>query len=135
MNILTFTSLYPNAVNPQHGIFVETRLRHLIADGVISSTVIAPVPTFPFPVGPFRRYAASDDVPTRETRHGIDVHHPRFTVIPKLGMRLTPGSMARAARPLFREIVARLNIQLIDAHYFYPDGVAAAILAREAGIP
>ena len=135
MKILTFSSLYPNAVNPQHGIFVETRLRHLVAGGDVSATVIAPVPSFPITVGPFARYATSAEIPGRETLHGIDVHHPRFTVIPKIGMRLSPGSMARAARPVFRDLVARGDVQLIDAHYFYPDGIAAGILAREAGLP
>lgn len=135
MNILTFTSLYPNAVNPQHGIFVETRLRQLVASGDVTASVIAPIPWFPLSVGPFKRYAEFAAAPARETRHGIDIHHPRFLTIPKFGMSLTPASMARSARHLFRDIVETGKIDLIDAHYFYPDGVAAAMLAAEVGIP
>lgn len=135
MKILTFTSLYPNAVNPQHGIFVETRLRKLVETGAIDARVIAPIQSFPVTFGPFARYAAFAAAPSRETLHGIDVHHPRFLSVPKIGMRLTPSSMAIAARKLFREIVEKDSIDLIDAHYFYPDGVAAATLAAEIGIP
>ena len=135
MNILTFTSLYPNAVNPQHGIFVETRLRQLVAHGDVTASVIAPIPWFPLSVGPFRRYAEFAAAPVRETRHEIDIHHPRFLTIPKIGMSLTPASMARASRRLFRDIVETGKVDLIDAHYFYPDGVAAAMLAAEIGIP
>lgn len=135
MRILTFSSLYPNAVNPQHGIFVETRLRKLVETGDIDARVIAPIQSFPVSFGPFARYAAFAAAPAFETRHGIDIHHPRFLSVPKIGMRLTPSSMAISARKLFREIVEKDSIDLIDAHYFYPDGVAAATLAVETGIP
>lgn len=135
MNILTFTSLYPNAVNPQHGIFVETRLRELVGSGEVFARVIAPIQSFPLPFGPFRRYAQFAAAPARETRHGIDIRHPRFLAVPKLGTSLTPVSMARSARRMFRRIVEDDAIDLVDAHYFYPDGVAAAMLAAEIGIP
>ena len=135
MKILTFTSLYPNAVNPQHGIFVETRLRKLVETGAVDARVIAPIQSFPVSFGPFARYAAFAAAPRFETGHGIDIHHPRFLSVPKIGMRLTPSSMAIAARKLFRRIVEKESIDLIDAHYFYPDGVAAARLAAEIGVP
>ena len=135
MKILTFTSLYPNAVNPQHGIFVETRLRKLVETGAVDARVIAPIQSFPVSFGPFARYAAFAAAPRFETGHGIDIHHPRFLSVPKIGMRLTPSSMAIAARKLFRRIVEKESIDLIDAHYFYPDGVAAATLAAEIGVP
>ena len=31
--LLTFSTLYPNAAQPNHGVFVENRLRHLVASG------------------------------------------------------------------------------------------------------
>ena len=33
MRVVTYTTLYPNEVRPNHGIFVENRLRKLTADG------------------------------------------------------------------------------------------------------
>ena len=42
MKILTFSTLYPNAARPIHGIFVETRLRQLLASGQIASKVSRP---------------------------------------------------------------------------------------------
>ncbi|MGH7000378.1 MAG: hypothetical protein ACREEA_02605 [Stellaceae bacterium] len=47
IRILTFTTLYPNAAQPNHGIFVENRLRHLVASGRVAAHVLAPVPWFP----------------------------------------------------------------------------------------
>ena len=47
IRLLTFSSLYPNTAKPNHGVFVENRLRHLLASGEATSTVVAPVPYFP----------------------------------------------------------------------------------------
>ena len=44
MKILTFTTLFPNQVKPNQAIFVETRLRHLVASGQVEARVVAPVP-------------------------------------------------------------------------------------------
>ena len=35
IRILTFSSLFPNPAQPQHGLFVAERLRHLLATGQI----------------------------------------------------------------------------------------------------
>ena len=37
--LLTFSTLYPNDQRPNHGIFVENRLRHLVADRIRSGTL------------------------------------------------------------------------------------------------
>jgi teichuronic acid biosynthesis glycosyltransferase TuaC len=133
VKILTFSSLYPNERQPGHGIFVENRLRHLLAYApALEAQVVAPVPWFPFGHAVFGSYAVYAGVPAREKRHGIVVWHPRFPVIPKLGMRLAPALMYRFARACVRRLLAAgFDFDLIDAHYFYPDGVAAMWLADE----
>lgn len=40
MRILTFSSLFPNLNQPSHGIFVENRLRHLLASGAVEARVV-----------------------------------------------------------------------------------------------
>ena len=47
MRILTFSTIYPNAARPNHGVFVATRLRHLLESGRVEARVVAPVPWFP----------------------------------------------------------------------------------------
>jgi teichuronic acid biosynthesis glycosyltransferase TuaC len=42
MNILTFTALYPNAAQPDHGVFVENRLRQLASGSPIRATCASP---------------------------------------------------------------------------------------------
>jgi glycosyltransferase involved in cell wall biosynthesis len=135
MKILTFSTLYPNAARPSHGIFVETRLRQLLASGKVESRVVAPVPWFPSRNARFGEYALHASAPREEQRHGIQVLHPRYLLLPKIGMTLAPFLLARAVRPLVERILRGYAFDLIDAHYFYPDGVAAALIARRVGKP
>ncbi len=135
MKILTFTTLYPSSARPNHGVFVENRLRHLLASGGMESKVVAPVPWFPSRHPRFGEYARFAATPQQEVRHGIEVMHPRYFLPPKIGMNLAPHSLARATHGLLRELQRDFPYQLIDAHYFYPDGVAAAMLGRRLGVP
>ena len=137
LRVLVFSTLYPNQAQPNHGVFVENRLRHTLAQGGIEATVLAPVPWFPFRHPRFGRYATYAAVPRLETRHGLEIHHPRYPVIPKIGSRLTPVFLYRAAKRVLDRMAKQgaPKFDLIDAHYFYPDGVAAARLARELDIP
>jgi teichuronic acid biosynthesis glycosyltransferase TuaC len=136
IHLLVFTSLYPNAEQPRHGVFVEERLRHLVDSGRITATVVAPVPWFPFRHQCFGPYATFAKVPEHEQRYGIHISHPRYPVIPKLGMNIAPSLMVRALLPVFQKLKASgTDFDLIDAHYFYPDGVAAVRLAKAMGKP
>jgi glycosyltransferase involved in cell wall biosynthesis len=133
---LLFSSLFPSSVRPLHGIFVETRLRELLKHGGVECTVIAPVPWFPSTHSRWGSYATFARTPAREVRHGIEVLHPRYPLIPKVGMTLAPLLMALACAPVLRRLLkdgARFDV--IDAHYFYPDGVAAALLASWFKLP
>jgi glycosyltransferase involved in cell wall biosynthesis len=131
MKILTFSTLFPNSEKPGHGIFVETRLRHLVASGQVEARVVAPAPWFPSSNPRFGQYARQAKVPRTEVRHGIPVSHPPYLVVPKVGMNVAPLLLAQSAKATIgRMIDEGFDFDLIDAHYFYPDGVAAAMLAR-----
>ena len=128
---LLFSTLYPSRARPLHGLFVETRLRELLRTGEVETTVMAPVPWFPSAHPRWGDYAAMAATPARETRSGIDVLHPRYPVVPKVGMTIAPLLLAAASiGPIRRLIAEGRDFDLIDAHYFYPDGVAATMLAR-----
>jgi teichuronic acid biosynthesis glycosyltransferase TuaC len=136
IRILTFSSLYPNAAQPTHGIFVENRLRHLLESGEIEVKVVAPVPWFPLASPAFGKYGNFAKVPMHEVRHGIEIWHPRYWVLPKIGMSIAPLLMARAVKKTVRKIREQgFDFDLIDAHYFYPDGVAACIVANSLDKP
>jgi glycosyltransferase involved in cell wall biosynthesis len=131
MKLLTFSTLFPNSQQPNHGLFVETRLRYLVASGEVQSRVVAPVPWFPAASGRFGQYARYAAVPEKELRYGLEVEHPRYLALPKIGMNVAPLLMARAVRPTIGRILDEgYDFDAIDAHYFYPDGVAAVMLGK-----
>ena len=136
MKILTFSTLFPNSEKPGHGIFVETRLRHLVASGRVDARVVAPVAWFPSSNPRFGEHAKLARVPRQEQRHGIAVSHPRYPVLPRIGMNVAPLLLAQAVKPAVKRLIDEgFDFDLIDAHYFYPDGVAAAMLARTFNKP
>jgi glycosyltransferase involved in cell wall biosynthesis len=136
MRTITFSTLYPNQSQPRHGIFVEQRLRHLLATGHVESRVVAPIPWFPSANPRFGQYAVFARAPREEERYGIRILHPRYAVLPKVGLSLAPLAMALAAKSAFDRLRAEgFEPDVIDAHYLYPDGVAAALLARWYGKP
>ncbi|WP_426194669.1 glycosyltransferase family 4 protein [Massilia sp. DWR3-1-1] len=131
MKLLTFSTLFPNTVTPAHGIFVETRLRYLLASGKVQSRVVAPVPWFPSSNPRFGSYAKFAAIPAQEVRHGIDVAHPRYALLPKIGMNVAPALMMQGVKKTVGRILDEgYDFDLIDAHYFYPDGVAAVMLGK-----
>ncbi|HEY1327955.1 MAG TPA: glycosyltransferase [Casimicrobiaceae bacterium] len=130
VRLLTLTTLFPNACAPRHGVFVATRLRKLCDTGRVTARVVAPVPWFP------GAYRAQRPVPPSETVEGLQTAHPRYWNVPGVGMRLQPAALARAWLSHFKrsgEDATRFDA--VDAHYFYPDGVAAARIARALGLP
>lgn len=132
MKILTLTSLYPNAAQPRHGIFIETRVRKLKElHPELQLEVLAPIPWFPLA----NRFIASrkslKNVPRVEVRYGITTHHPRYLAIPGLGMYSNPFFMLLSLLWFyFKHAEVIKNTDVIDGHYLYPDGVAASWFAK-----
>jgi glycosyltransferase involved in cell wall biosynthesis len=61
----------------------------------------------------------------------MEIYHPRYPAIPKVGMNVAPFLLAAAMiRPLRRIIQRGYDFDLVDAYYFYPDGIAAMILGK-----
>ena len=128
---LLFSTLYPSSVRPGHGIFVETRLRELLKSGQVQTKVVAPVAWFFSEHARYGGYARLASTPLREQHHGIDVLHPRYFLPPKVGMTIAPFLLAMGAVPAVKRLLEEgFDFDLIDAHYYYPDGVAAGMLAR-----
>ena len=75
-------------------------------------------------------------VPAKEMRHGLNIDHPRYFVIPKFGQSIAPLLLYRSLRRHVRKALKDgKDFDLIDAHYVYPDGVAAAWLGLALGKP
>lgn len=136
MRILLFSTLFPNAAAPAHGVFVENRLNAYRRKYDAEVKVIAPVPWFPFRHPVFGHYAKWASAPSHEIRNDVEVLHPRYLIPPKIAMSYAPYALTRCLRKATAQLIASgWDFDLIDAHYFYPDGVAAARVAHELGKP
>lgn len=136
IRLLVFSSLFPHEGEPTLGIFVRNRLLHLLADEDIEATVVAPVPWFPFKSKMFGRYGRAAQAKEFEIVDDVEVFHPRYLVIPKIGMMLTPRFMAFCAKRAVKKLLAKgKRFDAIDAHYLFPDGVAACELAKHFKLP
>ena len=98
--------------------------------------MVAPVPWFPVDWRCFGRFADYARVPAKEERQGIQVDYPRYAAISKVGMTIAPFAMYAACRSVLARLIREgFEFDLLDSHYFYPDGVAAVMLARYFGKP
>lgn len=136
MHVLTLTTLFPNTLQPVHGVFIRSRMENFVAKYGFDWTVLAPVPYFPrIPAAPLGKYFLYSRVPALENPWGYPIHHPRYLVTPKIGMRLYGSWMAKAVQRTVLEIHRKRPIDLIDCHYVYPDGTAGIQMGQALGIP
>ena len=127
MKVLVFTSLYPNNVWPNHGVFIKERMSQFAKLEGCDIKVVAPVPYFPASVKCNWRWKFSQVV-RQEVRDGIEVYHPRYLMPPKLGMTFYGILMLLSVIATIMRIRRDFDFDLIDAHYVYPDGLAAVLL-------
>jgi glycosyltransferase involved in cell wall biosynthesis len=142
MNILVFTSLWPNAEQPNFAVFVKHRIAAMSQLEGVDVRVVAPVPYFPekiqFPIldrfwpGHWRKMAR---IPRRELVAGIETFHPRHLVTPKIGMTFYGRWMADGVESIVRRLRDEQPVDVIDAHYVYPDGYAATLIGERLKIP
>ena len=130
--VLSIATLYPNAHTPRFGTFVARSLEALALGGDWQVTVINPIGVPPLPFG---RYKALAEAANSGMEAGVEVHRPRFTLIPGVGGPINPAMITRAIIKLAKRLHAAEPFDLVDAQFFYPDGPVAHRIARELGLP
>ena len=134
MRVLTFTSLFPNVVTPNSGIFIFQRTSHLAARPGNFVEVIAPVPYLPKLLRNTRRGSFAS-VPNTETVGKLRVHHPRYLLWPGISMPLHGLLMFFGCLATARKLHHRHQFDCIDTHYVFPDGLAAMLIGKSLRIP
>lgn len=135
LRVLTLTTLFPSPARPAFGRFVAAQTAALAARGDVRVTVINPVGLPPFPLSLSAAYGAARQTPDQSSGAGFAVHHPRFMLIPRFGGDGNPARIVRAVLPLACALHAAEPFDLIDAQFFFPDGPAAAAIARALALP
>src|SRR5688572_8600951 len=126
LRVLTLSTLYPDGTRPSFGIFVERQTMALAARDGVEVEVVAPVGLPPWPLTAHPHYRSRAGLPAKEQRQGLAVHRPRFRVWPGLSGAGAAPALAAAVLPLARG----LRCDVIDAEFFWPDGVAAMHVAE-----
>ena len=116
MKTLVFTTVFPSPDQPLHGLFVAERIRH--AARLADVKVVAPVAWL-------RRRTAR----AQARLDTLEVEHPSFFTVPGLFKSLDAVFLFLSTLLCVRRLRRRFDFDLIDAHFGYPDGVAAALLA------
>ena len=132
--LLVYSSLFPSQAQPGAGLFVRERLFRV--GRRLPIVVVSPRPWFPGQ-GLLRAlrpgYRA---MPGRqEMQQGVEVYYPRFFALPGLLRQWDGFFMALGSWLTIRRLKRRLDINLIDAHFAYPDGYAAGLLGRWLHLP
>ena len=132
--VVVLSSLFPGAAQPLAGIFIRERMFRVARE--LPLCVVSPQAWFPGQ-GAIRvlRPGYRPPQPLFEQQEGIDVHRPRAWCVPAVGRRWDSQAMARAALPVVRRLRAQGRCDLIDAHFAWPDGHAAALLGRALDVP
>ena len=114
VQIVTFSTLFPNKESPIHGVFVRNRLQHLVATKPVSARVVAPVPWFPFKSAAFGRYSQFARVERHEDQNGISITHPRYPLIPKAGMLLAPAALFAGSLSAMKKLQREKDLLVIE---------------------
>jgi teichuronic acid biosynthesis glycosyltransferase TuaC len=116
MKVLTLSTVFPNAAQPVHGLFVFERIRHAAQHAEVR--VVAPVAWF--------RRARS--IPRSDTLNNLPIDHPVFFYVPGVLKVLDGLFLFLSVLPLVRRIRRTFDFDLVDAHFGFPEGFAAVLL-------
>ena len=133
LRVLAITPLFPNAVQPERGIFNAQVLVQLAVRAEVR--VVAPVRWFP---GAALTRAPERDltgIPSTGHYRGIPVLHPRYLRIPRLARRWHGWIHAVALGPTLSRMVREQRPDVLLASWAYPDGFAAQRLGERLGLP
>lgn len=133
-HIVVLSSLFPSRMQPGAGLFIRERMYRV--GQRLPLSVVSPSPWFPLQslIRHFRP-GFRPGAPREEIQSGFQVYFPRFLSIPSLLKQWDGLMMALGSLPVLKRLKAQGKLDIIDAHFAYPDGYAALLLGRWLGVP
>jgi glycosyltransferase involved in cell wall biosynthesis len=132
--ILVYSSLFPSQADPTAGVFIRERLFRVAQH--LPIVVVSPRAWSPFDSLIRRFRPRFRPMPARqEQQQGITVYYPRFLSLPGLFKTWDSLFMALGSYLLIRRLHRDTPLHIIDAHFGYPDGHAASLVARWLRLP
>ena len=132
--LMVYSSLFPSQAQPGAGLFIRERLFRV--GRKLPIVVVSPRPWFPGQGLIHRWRPGYRPMPAhQEIQDGVEVHYPRFFALPGVLRQWDGFFMALGSWRTVWRLKRRLGVNLIDAHFAYPDGYAAGLLGRWLGLP
>lgn len=137
MRILFFTNLFPTSREPARGMFCFQLARALAAHAELRAVVPLPwlaegwLPSSLIPA----RYQDLTGVAPARVVDGIPATYPRYFFVPGALQSRHPAFMLHSLLGHVQALHVRHRFDLINAHWLYPDGVAATLLGERLGLP
>ncbi len=128
LSILSVCRGLPTPTDPSAGIFVLNRVEAMARRADVS--VVQPLPYFPG-VAPLPAWARQ---PSRRQRE-LEIHHAPMFYLPRILKQLDAGWLARAIAGPAAAAHRHRPLDLIDAHFGYPEGAGCARVAKRLGVP
>lgn len=132
--ILVYSSLFPFPADPTAGVFIRERMFRVAQH--LPIVVVSPKAWSPFDwIIRLFRPRFRPVAPRVEVQQGITVYAPRFFSLPGVLKHWDSTFMAMGSYLTLRRINKEFGFNLIDAHFGYPDGHAAKLLAQRFKVP
>lgn len=134
IRLLVYSSIFPSGVTPTVGTPVWERMSRI--GQRVPMVVVSPQAWSPLDwlVRLFRKTYRPIASP-HEVIKGVEIFRPRILSIPRFFKGLDGWLMAAGSRRMVAQVVRDFKPTIVDAHFLYPDGFAASLLAREHGLP
>lgn len=135
-HVLVISFLYPSDAQPLGGVFIRERMKRVSAH--VPITVISPQPWSPFD-WLIRKFVNKKYRPSPSQRNtnedGFEVYRPIFLSLPSLGRWFDGYSMAFTVILWLHLKGLRTTFSLVDAHFVFPEGFAAKVVADHLKVP
>ena len=130
MKVLALSYLFPNHAQLDYGVFVLNRL--MAVQKLCEVKVIAPLQSYPFRNFLRPKLAINRAIGSTENMGGLETWYPRFSVIPRYLKFYDAFSYYAAVKPVVSKMMQDgFTFDVIDAHWTYPDILAAYFLSQQ----
>ena len=135
INIVIYTHQYPTPNNPATGIFTAQLAEELNKKANV--LVVCPLPFIPWflKLGKGAYSSLFSNIPDEDEFNGIPVYYPKFPVIPLISRRFNARLQALSVKPLLVRLKQLGKVDIVNAHFLYPEGVAAQLICSKLSIP
>ncbi len=133
--VLSISTLFPSAARPGFGLFLARQFEALAARGDVEVELICPVARPVWPLSLLRAPSPGHFAQPVDKTAAFPVHYVPFGNVPALSTRWNPALIARAVLPLARRLHAERPFDIVDAQFFFPEGPAAARVAKALCLP